>query len=71
MHLHDLSFLSTLCRKGNFAGLLSSVVGADLGPNCLQRKGSYRQVLVKFKNVSRTSKSFSNSFRGLKVIENY
>ena len=36
----------------------------------LEIQGSYRQVLVKFKDFSRTSKSLSNSFQGLNVNEN-
>ena len=34
-------------------------------------QGSYRQVLVKFKEFSSTSKRLSNSFQGLKVNEKY
>ena len=32
--------------------------------------GSYRQVCAKFKDFSRTSKSLSNSFQGLKLMKN-
>ena len=34
-------------------------------------QGSYRQVWEQFKDFSRTSKSLSNSFQGLKVNEKY
>ena len=34
-------------------------------------QGSYRQVRVKFKDFSRTSKILSNSFQGLNVNEKY
>ena len=34
-------------------------------------QGSYRQVSVKFKDFSRTSKRFSYCFQGLKTYEKY
>ena len=37
----------------------------------MKYQGSYRQVWVKFKDFSRTFKSLSNSFQGLKVNEKY
>ena len=40
-------------------------------PGSKDIQGSHRQVVVKFKDVSRTSERLSYSFQGLKVYEKY
>ena len=60
---HNLIILSLGCK-------VFISVSPRMQRYCRLVLGSYRQVWVKFKDFSRTSKSLSNSFQGLYVNEN-
>ena len=73
---HDVVFVSPLHEHACcviqkiFVQFITLVSISDLSA-ILQLQGSYRQVLVKFKDFSRTSKILSYCFQGLKTYEKY
>ena len=57
------------CGGPEYKGL--SIMCLTHGHNTTLTQGSYRQVCVKFKDFSRTSKRLSYCFHGLKTYEKY
>ena len=50
---------------------MSVTIKCSQGVKSKVKQGSYRQVYVKFKDYSRTSKRLSYCFQGLKTYEKY